>query len=152
MDALATADIGHDDGGGTATDVLDRLLQAAARVTAERSRQLRTLGLSPSAFAVLAELSGADPGGLQPCDLADLLSVTRPSVCGLIDGLEVKGLVARGPHHRDGRRVLVRLTRDGAQVLDGHRARYEERQHALVAALSREDQRLLGDLVDRIGT
>ncbi|HSJ47092.1 MAG TPA: hypothetical protein VK923_20665 [Euzebyales bacterium] len=50
---------------------------------------------------------------------AALLSVTRPSVCGLIDGLEAKGLVGRAPLRHERRRVLVRLTVRGSDLLAG---------------------------------
>lgn len=152
MDVLLEADVArHDDGRDLATDVLNRLLQAAARVNAERARQLRAVGLSPSAFAVLAELARADDEGLQPCVLSGLLSVTRPSICGLIDGLEAKQFVARVPHRHDGRRVLVRLTTEGADLLAEHRARYERGQRTLVAALAVDEQSHLGRLLDRVG-
>ena len=46
MDVLLEADVARrDDDRDLATDVLNRLLQAAARVNAERTRQLRALGL-----------------------------------------------------------------------------------------------------------
>jgi len=152
VDLLAKADVGqHDEDHAVPTDVLNRLQQAAGRVSAQRATQLRALGLSPSAFAVLAELAAADDESLQPCVLAGLLSVTRPSVCGLIDGLEAKGLVGRTPHHHDGRRVLVRLTAQGSDLLAEHRARYEQGQRVLVAALSSDEQTQLCALLDRVG-
>ncbi|HEX6256739.1 MAG TPA: MarR family transcriptional regulator [Euzebyales bacterium] len=133
-----------------ATDVLDCLLRAATRVAARQSGQLRDLGLSPSAFALLRHLAAADDG-LQPCALADLLAVTRPSVCGLIDGLQAKGLVCREPHDHDGRRVIVRLTRAGAALQSRHGAAFETSQRALLSDLSATEQRELARLVDRVG-
>ena len=152
MDVSLEADVGwHDGGHAVVTDVLNRLLHAAARVNAERGRQLRTLGLSPSAFAVLAELALADRDGLQPCALSGLLSVTRPSICGLIDGLEAKGLVERVPHRHDRRRVLVRLMGRGAELLAEHQTRYEHGQRTLVATLSSDEQLHLARMLDRVG-
>lgn len=151
LDASVKADAGQLRDQDGSADVLNRLLQAAGRVSAWQTAQLRGLGLSPSAFAVLSELAGADADGLQPCTLADLLSVTRPSVCGLIDGLEAKGLVERTPHRRDGRRVLVRLTAPGSDVLAEHRTRYAAGQRELVAALSFDERVRLGALLDRVG-
>lgn len=134
-----------------ATGMLARLTRAAGRVTSEQSRLLRDLGLSPSAFAILLELAASDGDGVQPCTLADRLSVTRSSVCGLIDGLEDKGLVVRGPHDRDGRRIIVRLTDRGDAMLATHCARYETGLQPLVAGLSDSEQRHLVRLLDRIG-
>ena len=52
------------------TQLLTQLLRTAGRVAGEQSRQLRRLGLSPSAFTVLQELAATSPEGMQPCDLA----------------------------------------------------------------------------------
>lgn len=145
----------HNDGTATrvggATEMLARLTRAAGRVASEQNRLLRDVGLSPSAFAILLELGASEGEGVQPCTLADRLSVTRPSVCGLIDGLEDKGLVARGPHDRDGRRVIVRLTTRGDTVLAMHSARYEAGLRPLVAGLSGSERHHLTTLLDRIG-
>ena len=135
----------------SATDVLARLTRAAGRVASEQQRLLRDVGLSPSAFAILLELAASHGEGMQPCTLADRLSVTRPSVCGLIDGLEDKGLVARGPHDRDGRRVIVRLTTRGDEMVASHCDRYELSLQPLVDDLSDSDRHSLAALLDRIG-
>lgn len=155
MNVFATADVRTGEerhAPDVTTNVLTRLLHAAGRVTAQQGRQLRAVGLSPSAFAVLAELDTTAGKGLQPCALAGLLSVTRPSVCGLIDGLEAKGLVSRAPHRHDGRRVVVRLTPQGSDLVAGHRSRYEHDQRALLGDLSDTERRQLAGLLDRVGT
>lgn len=137
--------------GQTTTALLTQLLRTAGRVAGEQSRQLRRLGLSPSAFAVLLELASTPAEGLQPCDLAERLSVSRPSVCGLIDGLEAKGLVTRRPHEHDGRRVLVTLSADGGELLDRHRDPYEASLDALLADLTPSERTDLAHLLERIG-
>lgn len=134
-----------------ATNVLTRLTRAAGRVTSEQNRLLRDVGVSPSAFAILIELDASHGQGAEPCMLADRLSVTRPSVCGLLDRLEARGLVRRGPHHHDGRRVIVQLTGAGAHLLAAHRPAYETGLRPMVAALSVSELGRLSDLLDRIG-
>lgn len=139
------------DGGQTTTDLLTQLLRTAGRVAGEQSRQLRRFGLSPSAFAVLLELAAVPAEGLQPCDLAERLSVSRPSVCGLIDGLETKGLVRRRPHQHDGRRVLVTLSAGGSALLDSHRDQYEAGLDTLLGDLTPSEREELSRLLERIG-
>jgi DNA-binding MarR family transcriptional regulator len=109
------------------------------------------ISLSPSAFAVLLHLADAPGGRLQPCTLADRLSVSRPSMCGLIDGLQNKGLVARTPHGRDGRRVLVELSTAGRHLLEEHRATYDAVLDALLDDLRDSDREQLVGLLRRIG-
>lgn len=147
--ADAPADEGVDAEPG---DVIARLLRTAAQVTSEQARRLRATRLSPSAFNVLLELAdGADDEGLQPCSLATRLAVSRPSMCGLIDGLEAKGLVGRAPHHHDGRRVLVSLSPSGRKLVEDHRAAYDAMLDRLLDDLTGDDRQCLMGLLQRIG-
>jgi long-chain acyl-CoA synthetase len=66
--------------------------------------QYRVLG-------ILAEGSAAASG------LADRLAVRRPSITALIDGLVARGLVDRRQEDTDRRRVELRLTLEGAEIL-----------------------------------
>lgn len=54
--------------------------------------------------------------GIGPGDLADLLHVDRAASTGLVQRLEVKGLVQRLRHPGDGRRWSLSLTGRGRQV------------------------------------
>lgn len=136
----------------SSSDVIARLLRTAAQVGAEQTRCLRHTSLSPSAFNVLLELADAPDQALQPCALAERMAVSRPSMCGLIDGLQAKGLVTRTPHRRDGRRVLVALSVAGRRLVDAHRSDYDTTLDALLDNLtSNERQRLVG-LLRRIGS
>lgn len=132
-------------------DVIQRLLRTAAQVTSEQTRRLRDTRVSPSAFNVLLELAAAGDEGLQPCALAARLSVSRPSMCGLIDGLQAKALVTRSPHHRDGRRVLVALSDTGRRLVDDHRASYDAMLDSMLDDLTGSDRRHLIGLLQRIG-
>jgi DNA-binding MarR family transcriptional regulator len=120
-------------------------------VTITQARELRATALSPSAFNVLLELADARDQILQPCSLADRLTVSRPSMCGLIDGLQAKGLVTRSPHQEDGRRVLVGLSAAGRQLLDEHRASYDAMLDDLLDDLVGSDRQRLVGLLQRIG-
>lgn len=150
MDALQAERSSLDGWRHTAGDVVEHLLRAAAQVSTELARRLRPTSLSPSAFAVLLHLADAPGGRLQPCTLADRLSVSRPSMCGLIDGLQGKGLVARTPHSRDGRRVLVELSTAGRRLLDQHRAAYDALLDTLLDDIGDSDRELLIGLLRRI--
>src|SRR3712207_1660616 len=86
------------------------LLRASNAVLNAHADELRPLGLSPSAFNVLVSLHNSEGRVLEPCQLAERLLVSRPSVTGLLDTLQAKGLIVRRPHADDRRRVLVELT------------------------------------------
>jgi len=100
------------------TSDADPQVVAAARAAAKLARQvtisLGEVDLSLPQYRVLAFL---DEGEAAPSDLAGRLSVSRPSITALMDGLITRGLVERRPDTTDGRRVHHHLTEDGRNVL-----------------------------------
>jgi DNA-binding MarR family transcriptional regulator len=120
---------------------LYRAFSAASNAQAE---ELRPIGLSPSAFNVLMALRNTPDQILEPCQLAERLLVSRPSVTGLLDTLQAKGLIVRRPHSEDGRRVLVELTDEACDLLDAHFPVHYAEQQRIFGAL---DERELADLV-----
>ena len=96
----------------------DPQVVAAARAAAKLARQvtipLGEVDLSLPQYRVLAFL---DEGEAAPSDLAGRLSVSRPSITALMDGLITRGLVERRPDTDDGRRVHHHLTDDGRDTL-----------------------------------
>ncbi len=96
----------------------DDKLVAAARAAAKLARQvtipLGQVDISLPQYRVLAFL---DEGDAAPSDLAGHLSVSRPSITALMDGLITRGLVERRPDPDDGRRVSHHLTEDGRSTL-----------------------------------
>jgi DNA-binding MarR family transcriptional regulator len=55
---------------------------------------------------------------LPPSVVSERLLVTRATVTSLVDSLERRGLVRRGPHPADRRMLLVQLTPEGRAVLE----------------------------------
>ena len=96
----------------------DPQVVAAARAAAKLARQvtipLGELDLSHPQYRVLDFL---DEGDTAPYALAGRLSVSRPSITALMDGLITRGLVARRPDTDDGRRVHHHLTDTGRDTL-----------------------------------
>ncbi|MEC9057731.1 MAG: ABC transporter transmembrane domain-containing protein, partial [Actinomycetota bacterium] len=91
---------------------------SAARAAAKLARQitipLTKHELSLSQYRVLVFL---DEGGAAPSDLAERLSVSRPSITALMDGLGERGLVERHSDPDDGRRVVHHLTDAGRRTV-----------------------------------
>lgn len=78
----------------------------------------------------------------EPCTigaLAGRLLLQHQSAVGLVDRLVLHKLVRRRPGERDGRQVIVSLTRHGEQILRKlsltHRAELKETAPALASAL-----------------
>lgn len=126
------------------------LFRAANAAFNAQADELRGLGVSPSAFNVLMALRHTPGHVLEPCQLAERLLISRPSITGLLDNLQAKGLVARRPHDRDGRRVVVVLTSGGQALLQEHFPTHYAELHALVESLTDEEQATLVTLLRRV--
>jgi long-chain acyl-CoA synthetase len=91
--------------------------------------QFRVLG-------ILAEGSNASTG------LADRLAVRPPSVTALIDGLVARTLVERKHEEGDRRRISLRLTRAGEQILAEANRSLDAYIGSIAATLPPEDEAL----------
>jgi DNA-binding MarR family transcriptional regulator len=81
-------------------------------------------GLRPSEFSILVLI---DSNALvTQTELGSALSIKRPNMVVLIEGLERRGLVVRAEHERDGRMHTLRLTPKGRALLGEARRRSRE--------------------------
>lgn len=119
-------------------------------VISAQTEELREVGLSPSAFNMLVALWQAPDQTLEPCQLADRLLVSRPSVTGLLDTLQRRGLIERHPHGNDRRRLLVVLTAEGRTVLEAHAPEHYRIQAQLLGDLDPAEQAQLVGLLRRV--
>lgn len=126
---------------------LFRAFNAALNV---QSEELRPLGLSPSAWNVLMALHNTADRMLEPCQLAQRLLISRPSVTGLLDTLQTKSLIERLPHADDRRRVLVHLTDEGLRVIEAHVGTHYAEMNKLLADLSGDEKAMLVSLLRRV--
>ncbi len=89
--------------------------RAAARLAKLTEVALAEVDLSLPQFRLLAFLTQGDAVASA---LADKLSVSRPSVTALVDGLVCRDLVERHPDRDDRRRIGLCLTDEGSRVLE----------------------------------
>ena len=98
----------------TGSDAVDAILYAAHRIRTAADAALRDHGLSLSGLKLLKALAGGDRSMRE---VSQVLHVSPRTVTDLIDGLEARGLVARGPHPSDRRVTLLHLTEAGTREL-----------------------------------
>jgi len=72
--------------------------------------------LTPPQFAALAKLR--DVGETSQNQLGGLIAMDAATVKGVIDRLAARGLVQLAKHEVDKRRLMVRLTGEGRQMID----------------------------------
>jgi len=111
--------------------------------------RLRTRDLHLAAVQALAVLEGVD-GPLTPNEINAHLHLTSGSVTSLLDRLEQRGLVARGPHPTDRRKVLVSITDAGRELVDWHLPEAVAIQTALFEVLTPDQLVELNHLVETV--
>jgi DNA-binding MarR family transcriptional regulator len=112
---------------------------AHQRFRALLDSELEDLGLSAQEYGILS-LFGSRPE-LSTAELARISQVTRQTMHTSILSLEAAGLVERSA--RNQRVVLVRPTTRGRQCLETATRRVRAVEHAALADLSREDERII---------
>jgi DNA-binding MarR family transcriptional regulator len=109
-------------------------------------RLSQELDLSPMQLHALRML---EPGGELPMRaLADVLACDPSNVTGIVDRLELRGLIERREAAHDRRVKMLSLTPEGERFREAALARMLQAPPE-IAALSREDQRALRDLLRR---
>lgn len=150
LQRLASQEATHPECDPLSVQALIWLFRAFNATINAQAEELRPLGLSPSAFNVLMALRNTPDATLEPCELSARLLISRPSVTGLLDTLQAKGLIRREPHTDDRRRVLVTLTDDGQALLESHFATHYREQKAAFADLDDDERVQLVTLLRRV--
>jgi len=131
----------------TGHDVVDAILYAAHRIRTSADASLREYGLSLPAYKVLRALENSDQSMRE---VSEILHVSPRTVTDMVDSLETRGLVARGPHPADRRVTLLSLTPDGRRQLATAAALADKSHAAAISGLSALDQRTLSRLLDQV--
>src|SRR6201995_2045637 len=100
--------------------ILDEQIGFILRQVSQRHAAIfaRDIGinLTPTQWAALAKLS--ETGPCSQNQLGRLTSMDVATIKGVIDRLSARGLTETSPDPEDGRRLLVSLTRTGAQTAE----------------------------------
>ena len=110
---------------------------------------LRRRHLTAAQFNTLLVLRAAGPEGLRMGEIGERLVVTKSNVTGLVDRLEKKGLVERG-NQADRRATAVRLTEDGAGLLERAIPTHIKLLSELTDCLTTEEKRQLIRLLTKL--
>ena len=90
---------------------LYELVRAYQAFESYSATHIRTLGLTSSQFDIIATLGNTD--GMSFKDLGEKTLITKGTLTGVVDRLEVKELVRRVASPSDGRSQMVQLTKAG---------------------------------------
>jgi long-chain acyl-CoA synthetase len=114
----------------------------AGRVVARLGRFIEiALADSDISLAQYRVLSWLESGPSGASTLASRVSISKPSVTSLIDGLVGRGLVERHEHYADRRRIELRLSPEGRAALQRADDAVEAELHELLSLLNAKDAR-----------
>ena len=134
----------------TLSEKLIRMLRNAGRVQLYgRMVEGCTFGESILLYVILRHLR-MHQRGPKVSELGSLLRVKTPSVTQMINGLEARGLVERGPDPEDRRVVRVRLTDEGLRVTRGAEEALRKDMDGLIGRLGEERARMLAELLGEV--
>jgi len=132
---------------------LDQLGQsfkgAMAALRRVRGREThRADGVSVAQYGLLFSLCDGAPRSAR--ELAEAADLSPATVAEMLDGLVGAGLVARARSEHDKRVVLTSLTDRGCELVEAHRATWEERWRAALADFSEQQLLTASAVLDRI--
>lgn len=96
--------------------VLRELVRCYQAFETLSARHVRTLGLTPSQFDLIATLGNTD--GMSFKELGERTLISKGTLTGVVDRLAAKKLVRRIDSPTDGRSQIVQLTRKGAAMFE----------------------------------
>lgn len=82
--------------------------------------------------------------------LAERLRLTNPTLTGIVDRLEIAGMVERIPNPSDRRSILINLTEKGASISAELNAQMLTANQEFLASLSNEEEAMLRGLLQRL--
>ena len=126
------------------------LLRVASDVLAGLEGYYALHGTSQGRFTVLALLNREPDKPLCPANLAERSGVTRATMTGLLQGLEMEGLVKRTASSEDKRMSYVALTTKGRKYLDNVLPDLFGRLGQLMAGVSDKDGKNIVKLLEKV--
>ena len=129
------------------TEVFELLNQVARLLRDIQRETVREANLTPPQYQTLRLLWVQD--GRPFKELAASNGCTPPTMTGIVDTLEKKGLVTRQPNPADRRSLLVTLTEKG-RALEGTTPNLERIYASCCVGLSAEEFRQLGSLLEKL--
>lgn len=113
-------------------------------------QRLKGLGITRSQWWVLSNMSRNDGEGFAQIELARLLDVGKVTLGGLIDRLEINGLVVRVADKEDRRSKRVQTSRKGKALLQKLEAIALEVNREIMLGITAEEEQQLIEVLTKM--
>ncbi len=131
--------------------IVVRIVRLTRYLRVTKQQILAEVGLQDFEYDTLHELMIRDtPGSASPTALAADLGVSGAGMTGRLDGLERAGWIQRLPVADDRRRVVVEITRSGADVWRRAMALRGRTEDELVGVLTAAERKTLNRLLKKL--
>ena len=111
---------------------------------------LNTIGLTQSQADIIVYLAQASDQKIHQRAIERALNYSNPTITGLLNRLEQKGLITRTVDVNDSRMRLISLTNDALSIVEEIYRSIQETEKKLLDGLSKEEIDLLAPLMARI--
>ena len=125
-----------------------QLRRAQARFFDDFRQSMADVRITPGQFGMLTLI--AENEGLSQTALARALGLERSTMAAAIDKLEARGWARRKPAANDQRANELALTPEGRRLLKKLAPRISEHESRMLARLSKEEQKTLLRLLEKI--
>ncbi len=126
------------------------LLRSGSELLTAFETILGNHGLSQGRFLTLIVMNRNPDDEVSPSFLAEKVGVRRATMTGLLDRLERDDLIERLTHQRDRRKINVRLTSNGRQVLADMLPNYYRSIAKIMANLTEKERLELTSLLGKV--
>jgi DNA-binding MarR family transcriptional regulator len=134
----------------SAVEACIALIRVAGETVSGFREHFARHGTSQGRFILLVLLNRDPDRSLSPSELAEMSSVTRATVTGLLEGLESEGLVRRVPIAGDRRSHSICLTSKGKRFMNKMLPEHFRRMAGLMANLSEGERGRLIELLFKV--
>lgn len=128
--------------------LLRELTASCQAFTAYGATHIRTIGLTPPQFDIIATLGNT--AGMSFKEIGDNTLITKGTLTGVVDRLELKGLVQRVSNAQDGRSQIVQLTEAGNALFAQHFPAHLQHIAQALAPVSASEMQTLTESLSRL--
>lgn len=111
---------------------------------------LNTIGLTQSQADIIVFLARESDKKIHQRDIERALNYSNPTITGLLNRLEQKGLITRTVDVHDSRMRLISLTNEALSIVEEIYRSIQETEKILLDGFSKEEIELLAPLMARI--